>query len=129
MAEGDRSEIRDQRTDDRGPLIARIYADYPARGSGSQMKARRAGWVPNDWRLGARDARIIAMKAGANDTKARARRAKDIMKRAKPGSAPRGLALVSFRQLTPAERAHGKSLAGRARELVSGKSGKLAGAH
>jgi hypothetical protein len=69
------------------------------------------------------------MKAEANDTKARARRAKDIVKRAKSGSAPRGIALVSFRQLTPAERARGKSLAGRARELVSGKSRKLAGAH
>jgi hypothetical protein len=69
------------------------------------------------------------MKAEASDTKARARRAKDIVKRAKSGSAPRGIALVSFRQLTPAERARGKSLAGRARELVSGKSRKLAGAH
>jgi hypothetical protein len=69
------------------------------------------------------------MKAGANDTKARARRAQDIMKHAKSGSAPRGIALVSFRQLTPGERARGKSLAGRASELVSGKSRKLAGAH
>jgi hypothetical protein len=69
------------------------------------------------------------MKAGTNDTKARARRAKEIIKRAKSGGAPRGVAFVSFRQLTPAERARGKSLAGRARELVSGKPGKLAGAH
>jgi hypothetical protein len=69
------------------------------------------------------------MKAAANDTKARARRAKDVLKRAKAGSTPRGIALVSFRQLTAAERARGKSLAGRAGELVSGKSGKLAGAH
>jgi hypothetical protein len=69
------------------------------------------------------------MKTGANDSKARARRAKEILKRAKSGSAPRGVALVSFRQLTPAERARGKSLASRASELVSGKSRKLAGAH
>jgi hypothetical protein len=69
------------------------------------------------------------MKAGANDTKARARRAQDIMKRAKSGSVPCGVALVSFRQLTPAERARGKSLASRARELLSGKSRKLAGSH
>ena len=69
------------------------------------------------------------MKAGANDTKARARRAQNILKRPKPGNTPRGIALVSFRQLTPAERARGKSLAGRASELVPGKSRKLAGAH
>jgi hypothetical protein len=69
------------------------------------------------------------MKAARNDTKARARRAQNVLKRAKSGSTPRGVALVSFRQLTPAERARGKSLAGRASELVSGKSRKLAGAH
>jgi hypothetical protein len=69
------------------------------------------------------------MKAGANDTKARARRAKEVVKHAKSGAVPRGIALVSFRQLTPVERARGKSLAGRASELVSGKSRKLAGAH
>ena len=67
------------------------------------------------------------MKAGANDTKARARRARNILKRSKSGDTPRGIALVSFRQLTPAERARGKALAGRAGELVSGKSRKLAG--
>jgi hypothetical protein len=69
------------------------------------------------------------MKAARKDTKARARRARNVMKRAKSRNAPRGVALVSFRELTPAERANGKSLAGRAAELLAGKSRKLAGAH
>jgi len=68
------------------------------------------------------------MKARSNDSKARARRAQDVLKNAKPGTVPRGIGLVSFRQLTPAEQAYGKSLAGRARELVSAKARKLAAA-
>jgi hypothetical protein len=58
--------------------------------------------------------------------KERKRRAREVITAAQPGAIPKGMKFVSFRKLTAAERAHGKSLASRAAELLAQKSEKLA---
>jgi hypothetical protein len=65
----------------------------------------------------------------ATSAKERERRANAVLSKSKPGAIPRGIKFVSFRDLTPAERAQGKSLSGRAAELLAGKSRKLAVSH
>ena len=61
--------------------------------------------------------------------KNREQRARAVLAAAKPGTIPKGMKFVSFRRLTVAERAHGKSLASRAAELLARKSEKLAVPH
>ncbi len=64
--------------------------------------------------------------AGTNQRK---RRALAVLKKSKLNSIPKSVGLVGFREPTSAERAHGKSLAGRAAELLARKSRKLAVSH
>jgi hypothetical protein len=59
----------------------------------------------------------------------RKRRALAALKRSKLNSIPKSVGLIDFREPTLAERAHGKSLAGRAAELLARKSRKLAVSH
>ena len=62
--------------------------------------------------------------------KERKGRARDVLAGAKPADIPNGTKFISFRRLTAAERAHGKSLAGRAAaELLARKSQKVAASH
>jgi hypothetical protein len=56
--------------------------------------------------------------------KERERRAAAVV--SQTGVRPRGIRFVSFRNLTAAERTHGKSLAGRAAALLSAKARELA---
>ena len=56
----------------------------------------------------------------------RKRRALAVLKKSKLNSIPKSIGMVNFREPTPQERAHGKSLAGRAAELLARKSRKLA---
>jgi hypothetical protein len=68
----------------------------------------------------------ISAKASAKERK---RRASAALARAKPKRAPSGIKFVSFRDLTPAERARGKELGSRAAQLLAEKSRKVAMAH
>ena len=61
--------------------------------------------------------------------KDRERRAQALLRKARPNTVPKGMKFVSYRNLTAAERAHGKSLGRRADELLSRKSNKLAVSH
>jgi hypothetical protein len=56
----------------------------------------------------------------------RKRRALRVLKQSALNSIPSSVHLVGFRAPTAAERAHGKSLTGRAAELLARKSRKLA---
>jgi hypothetical protein len=71
------------------------------------------------------------MKRGqkAASAKERARRAKELLSKCDSNEIPKGVELVSFRDLTPAERAHGKSLGARARELLRTNQKKIAVSH
>jgi len=64
--------------------------------------------------------------AAANQRK---RRALAVLKKSKVNSIPKSVALVDFRDPSSAERAHGKTLAGRAAELLARKLRKLAVSH
>jgi hypothetical protein len=64
--------------------------------------------------------------AAANQRK---RRALAVLKKSKLNSIPSSVTMVDFREPTSAERAHGKSLVGRAAELLARKSRKLAVSH
>lgn len=59
----------------------------------------------------------------------RKRRTTAVLKKGKLNSIPKSVELIDFREPTAAERAHGKSLAGRAAELLARKSRKLAVSH
>jgi hypothetical protein len=63
----------------------------------------------------------------SGDAKSRRKRALTVIARTKPSERPPGANLVDFRDPSPAERAHGKSLEARARELLAGakRSAKL----
>ena len=73
-------------------------------------------------------------RSRSKDAKARKKRALAIVARADPREVPVGVELVDFREPSPAERAHGKSLEARARALLSqrarrSKIRKLAASH
>ncbi len=61
--------------------------------------------------------------------KERERRARGVITAAKPDTIPKGMKFISFRKLTAAERAYGKSLAKRAAQLLARKSEKVAVSH
>jgi hypothetical protein len=61
--------------------------------------------------------------------KERKGRARDVLAGAKAADIPNGTKFISFRRLTAAERAQGKSLVGRAAELLARKSQKVAASH
>jgi hypothetical protein len=63
---------------------------------------------------------LITMKRGPKATRAkeRARRARELLSNCDSAKIPKGVGLVSFRDLTPKERAYGKALGARARELL-----------
>ncbi len=56
----------------------------------------------------------------SSDAKSREKRALAIIAKTDPKEMPNGIDLVDFREPLSAERAHGKSLERRARELLSG---------
>ncbi|PYJ05206.1 MAG: hypothetical protein DME39_06460 [Verrucomicrobia bacterium] len=62
----------------------------------------------------------------ATSARERERRARAVIAATQPGTIPKGMKFISFRKLTAAERAYGKSLAGRAAELLARKSEKVA---
>ena len=68
------------------------------------------------------------MKRGQKAARARerARRARELLSKCDPNEIPEVVELVSFRDLTPAERAYGKSLGARARELLRTNQKKIA---
>ena len=63
--------------------------------------------------------------SSSSSAKERARRAKKLLSKCDPAAIPKGTKLVSFRDLTPAERAHGNSLGARAAELLREKRQKI----
>ena len=65
----------------------------------------------------------------ATSARERERRARAVLKTAKLGTAPKGMKFIAFRELTAAERAHGRSLAKRAADLLARKSETLAVSH
>jgi len=62
----------------------------------------------------------------ATSARERERRARAVIAATQPGTIPKGMKFISFRKLTATERAYGKSLAGRAAELLARKSEKVA---
>lgn len=65
----------------------------------------------------------------ATGVKERERRARVVITAAQPGTIPKGMKFISFRKLTAAERAHGKSLGGRAAQLLARKPDNVAVSH
>jgi hypothetical protein len=68
------------------------------------------------------------MKASAAANQ-RKRRALAVLKKNKLNAIPKSVTMITFRDPTSAERAHGRSLTRRATELLARKSRKLAVSH
>jgi hypothetical protein len=65
----------------------------------------------------------------ATSARERERRTRAVLATSKPGTVPKGMKFIAFRDLTAAERARGRSLAKRAAELLARKSETLAISH